>query len=330
MPRPFRIAVTQINFDAGTVRYLEERGCEVMLAELPPIGDRDLDHDTLLRILQGADGWIVGHGRATRALMEALPGLKVIARRGVGYERVDWRAARDLGKTVCIAAGGNNDAVADHTLALMLAVGHLLRPAQAALESGDWKIRTGHSLYGKTVGIVGLGRIGRSLVARLQGFAPRILAVSRSRDAGYAAANGITYCDLDRLLAESDYVSLHAPLSDDTRFLIGADQIARMKPGAILVNTARGGLVDDRALLEALRRGHLFGAGLDTFASEADPSFAPVTEALVALPNVVATPHAAASSQEGLVRTNRVAADCVLSALQGGEFAPGTVITSPR
>lgn len=329
--RRFRVVVTQNFFDPDTVAYLVAAGCTVVQAELPNgTADRNLDHDTLVSLLDGADGWIVGHAHVTRELLVALPGLQVISRRGVGYDRVDWRAAQDLGRVVCIAAGGNDASVADHTLAMMLAVGHCFRQSQANMIAGDWKIQTGHDLFQKTVGIVGLGRIGKSLVQRLRGFDTKILVANPDQDTAFAAEHGIEYCDLDRLLRDSDYVSLHAPLTPDTRFMIDAAALAKMKPSAILVNAARGGLVDDRALLNTLQAGHLFGAGLDTFVSEGDPDYLPVTKALLELPNVVATPHAGASTQEGLIRTNRVAAHCVVAALTGTPIAEACVIADGR
>lgn len=329
--KPHRVVVTQNFFDDDTRQYLEDAGCEVIQAELPPgSADRNMDHDALAALLAGADGWIVGHALVTRALMEALPDLKIISRRGVGYERVDCQAAEELGKVVCIAAGGNDASVADHTLAMMLAVGHRFRQSQANMIDGNWKILSGRDLYCKTVGIVGLGRIGKSLVQRLRGFETRILVATRTQDPAYAAASGVEYCTLDRLLRESDYVSLHAPLTEATRFLIDANALAAMKEDAILVNAARGGLVDDRALLEALQRGHLFGAALDTFVSEGDAAYQPVTEALLRLPNVVATPHAGASTKEGLIRTNRVAAECVVAVLSGGPLNRDCVVADGR
>ena len=328
---PYRVVVTQRFFDQATVDYLEGAGCEVVQAELPPgQADGNLSHDELVSILQGAAGWIVGHARVTHALLAALPDLRVVSRRGVGYERVDLDAARELGKVVCIAAGGNDASVADHTIALMLAVGHRFRETQNNMVGGNWSILMGSDLYRKTVGIVGLGRIGRSLVQRLSGFEARVLVVETHRDGEYARQTGIEYVALDTLLRESDYVSLHAPLTSDTRFLMNAGTIARMKPGAFLVNAARGGLVDDRALLDALVSGHLGGAGLDTFVSESDPDYKPVSDALLALPNVVATPHAAASTREGLDRTNMVAARCVVAVLGGGDPAPACVVADGR
>ncbi|MDT7836298.1 phosphoglycerate dehydrogenase [Aquabacterium sp. OR-4] len=329
--KPRTVVVTQRFFDEETIAYLQAQRCEVRLAELPPgKADGELAEDTLAQVLAQADGWIVGHARVTRALLERLPGLKVIARRGVGYERVDTAAVADLGKVATIAAGGNDASVADHALALMLAVQHRLRESQMQMNAGSWAILTGADLYRKTVGIVGLGRIGRSVVQRLQGFEARILAVSQQQDATWARQHNVTYVDMAQLLAHSDVVTLHAPLTPATRLLIDAQALARMKPTAVLINTARGGLVDDAALLAALQSGAIAGAGLDVFLSESDPAHAGTTQALIALPNVVATPHSGASTHEGLGRTNRIAAQCVVAVLDGGQVPAGCVIADGR
>lgn len=329
--RSRRVVVTQRFFDAETRAWLESQGCEVIIADLPPgKGDGDFTPDELKALLAGAGGWIVGHARVTRDLLAALPMLEVISRRGVGYERVDLEAARDLGKVVAIAAGGNDASVADHTIALMLAVGRRFRESQARMQAGDWTILTGSDLYRKTVGVVGAGRIGRSVVQRLAGFEAEILVHTSRPDEAWAARTGVAFAGMDELLARSDYLTLHAPLTPATRFLIDKRAMAAMKPGAIVINAARGGLVDDEALLEALKSGHLGGAGLDTFMSESDPDWRPVTEALLALPNVVATPHAAASSREGLERTNQVAARSVVAVFDDGQPAPGCVVADGR
>jgi D-3-phosphoglycerate dehydrogenase len=328
---PRTVVVTQRFFDEGTISYLASHGCEVRLAELPPgKADGELTEDTLVQMLEAADGWIVGHARVTRELLRRLPGLQVIARRGVGYERVDTAAVTALGKVAAIAAGGNDACVADHALALMLALNHRLRESQLQMSAGSWAILTGADLYQKTVGIVGLGRIGRGVVQRLKGFEAQVLAVTEHRDEAWARAHGVVYVSLDELLARSDVVSLHAPLTPETRLLIGAEALARMKPTAVLVNTARGGLVDDAALLAALKAGRIAGAGLDVFLSESDPAYVDVTRALIALPNVIATPHSGASTREGLVRTNRIAAQCVVAVLAGHDLPPGCVIADDR
>ena len=326
-----RVVVTQRLFDEAATAYLEASGCQVVVADLPPgKGDGDFSQAELETLLAGAAGWIVGHARVTRPLLAALPDLQVVSRRGVGYERVDLDAARELGKVVAIAAGGNDASVADHTIALMLALGRRFRESQARMQAGDWSILMGSDLYRKTVGVIGAGRIGRSVVQRLRGFEAQVLVHAPRRDEAWAADAGADYVDLPELLARADYVTLHAPLTEATRFLIDAAALAAMKPGAILINTARGGLVDDRALLAALTEGRLAGAGLDTFMSENDRDWRPVTDALLALPNVVASPHAAASSREGLDRTNIVAAQSVVAVLNGADPAPGRVVADGR
>ncbi|QDX27345.1 hydroxyacid dehydrogenase [Sphingomonas suaedae] len=325
-----RVVVTQRFFDDATIAYLEANGCEVVVADLPPgMADGGLDHDALVETVRGAAGWIVGHARVTRELMTALPELQVISRRGVGYERVDLEAARDLGRVVCIAVGGNDATVADHAVALMLAVGHRFRETQERMIAGDFAILTGNDLFEKAVGIVGMGRIGRSLARRLQGFDCRILASTRA-GLSDAAPPGVEWVDLDTLVRESDYISIHAPLTDETRFLFDATRIAQMKRSAYLINTARGGLVDDRALLHALRNGVIAGAGLDVYVSESDPAMQEVTEALIRLPNVVATPHSGASTHEGLARTNMAAARSVVAVLDGRDPQPECVVADGR
>lgn len=313
-----RVVVTQRFFDDATIDYLRSHGCEVVIADLPAgQADGGLSQETLLAALDGADGWIVGHANVTHSLLQALPRLQVISRRGVGYERVDTAAVKALGRVATIAVGGNDACVADHALALMLGVGHRLRESQLQMNGGSWTIVLGTDLYQKTVGIVGLGRIGRGVVQRLKGFEARVLVYSPMRDEAYARSTGVEFVSLEQLLEQSDYLSLHAPLTTETGMLIDAAALARMKPTACLINTARGGLVDDRALLEALKLGRLAGAGLDVFLSESDPAYKPVTDELIAMPNVIASPHSGASTHEGLARTNLIAARNVMAVLEG-------------
>jgi D-3-phosphoglycerate dehydrogenase len=188
----------------------------------------------------------------------------------------------------------------------------------------------GTDLYRKTVGVVGLGRVGRSVVKRLAAFETRILVCAPRRDERIASAHGLEYADLATLLRESDYLTLHAPLTAETRFMIREETLRHMKPSAFLINTARGGLVEDRHLLAALEGKSLAGAGLDTFTSESDPAYKDVTLALAALPNVVVQPHSGASTREGLDRTNLVAAQCVVAVLNGTALPPGCVVADGR
>ncbi|ADG11427.1 hydroxyacid dehydrogenase [Caulobacter segnis] len=331
MPRSRKVVVTQRFFDDSTQAYLRANGCEVEIASLPEgKADGDLSHEALVELLAGAGGWIVGHARVTRQLLEALPDLQIVSRRGVGFERVDLEAARALGRVVTIAAGGNDASVADHVIGLMLAVARRFRESQQRMIDGDWSILMGSDLCEKTVGVVGLGRIGKSVVRRLAGFDCKVLVHTNRPDPDYALATGVEFVDLPDLLARSDYVTLHAPLTPRTRFMIDERAIQGMKASAILINTARGGLVEDQHLLSALREGRLAGAGLDVFVSESDPSYGAVSQALLGQPNVVCTPHAGASSREGLNRTNLIAARSVVAVLDGDNPPPECVVADGR
>ena len=229
--------------------------------------------------------------RADAALMDAAPELRLIQKIGVGLNTIDLDAARARGIAVCNLPGTNSRAVAEHALLLMLAALRRLPVFDAAVRAGtgwsmDPAIQDGIGELGRrTVGLVGFGEIPRALAPVLAALGCRILYTARHE----RADAGATFMPLDDLLAEADVVSLHIPLTAETTNLIDSARLARMKPGAVLVNTARGGLVDQVALTEALRSGHLRAAGLDVFVDEpADPS-----DPLFALSNVVVTPHSA-------------------------------------
>lgn len=326
-----KVVVTQRFFDDATMSYLRQNDCDVTLAELPAgKADGDVPAEVLREWLQGAAGWIVGHARVTRDLLVALPELKIVSRRGVGYERVDVTAIHELGRVATIAAGGNDATVADQAVGMMLALGRRFREGQAGIMRGSWAIPLGTDLYRKTVGVIGLGRIGRSVVKRLAAFECRILVHAPRQDAELAARLGFEYTDLDALLSQSDYVTLHAPLTPQTRFLIRKETMRLMKPTAFIVNTARGGLVEDRDLLHALENNQLAGAGLDVFMSESDPSYQHVTQELASRPNVIAQPHSGASTREGLDRTNMIAARCVVAVLNGMDPPSECVVADGR
>jgi D-3-phosphoglycerate dehydrogenase len=323
-----KIVITQRFFDAMATEFLQRHGCEVVIADLAPgQADGDLNEQHLADLLADADAWIVGHANITASLLSRLPRLQVIARRGVGYERVDTAAVKAAGKVATIAIGGNDASVADHTVALMLAVCRQLKQCQKGLSANDWSIPLGGDLYRETVGIVGLGRIGRGVLQRLSGFEVKPLIHTSSPDSAQAEGSVV---DLETLLRESDFVTLHAPLNPQTRGLIDDRALNLMKRSAVLINTARGGLVRDADLLRALTEKRLAGAGLDVFESESDPAMMPVTEQLIQLPNVVVTPHVGASTVEGLNRTNLIAAQCAVAVLEGRSPPSHCVIADGR
>ncbi|WP_334597829.1 phosphoglycerate dehydrogenase [Pseudomonas alvandae] len=322
------VVVTQRFFDSTAADFLDHHGCNVVVADLPPgQADGDLSESQLIGLLADADAWIVGHANITASLLSRLPRLQVIARRGVGYERVDTAAVEAAGKVATIAIGGNDASVADHTVALMLAVCRQLKQCQKGLSANDWSIPLGGDLYRKTVGIVGLGRIGRGVLQRLSGFEVKPLIHTSRPDSAQAEGSVV---DLETLLRESDFVTLHAPLNPETQGMIDERALNWMKPSAVLINTARGGLVRDAELLKALTEKRLAGAGLDVFESESNPALSPVTEQLIQLPNVVVTPHVGASTVEGLNRTNLIAAQCVVAVLEGRSPPGHCVIADGR
>jgi D-3-phosphoglycerate dehydrogenase / 2-oxoglutarate reductase len=280
------------------------------------------DRSALLPALAEADALLVRS--ATRVDAEALaaaPRLQVVARAGVGLDNVDVRAATQAGVMVVNAPTSNIVSAAELAVALMLAAARHVSPAHEALKRGEWRRSryTGTELYEKTVGIVGLGRIGVLVAQRLSAFGMRVIAYDPYVQAGRAAQMGVRLVDLDTLLAESDFMSVHLPKTAETVGLIGAEQLARVKPTLVLVNAARGGIVDESALHAALKEGRVAGAGLDVFARE------PCTDSpLFELENVVATPHLGASTEEAQEKAGIAVARSVRLALSG-ELVPDAV-----
>ena len=251
---------------------------------------------TLLSELANADALVVRSAtKATAALLEKAPKLRVIGRAGVGVDNVDVEAATRRGILVMNTPGGNSISVAEHTLALMLGLARAVPQASASTQSGKWEKSafSGTELRGKTLGLVGLGRIGTAVAQRARGLEMKVLAFDPYVTPAAAREVDVELVPLDDLLRQSDVVSLHTSLSAATEKIIDAAAIAKMKKGARLINCARGELIDEAALAEALKSGHLAGAGLDTFAKEP-----PKNSPLIGLPNLIATPHIAGSTAE--------------------------------
>ncbi|MBI3837312.1 MAG: phosphoglycerate dehydrogenase [Planctomycetia bacterium] len=256
-----------------------------------------LSEEDCLEALQGCVAVIAGSEPYTDRVLAGLPQLRIISRNGVGYDRVDVPAATRRGVAVTITPEGNHQAVAEHAMALLLAVARTV--AQNAIDTrrGLWRRRSvSIPLRGRTLGIVGLGRIGRSVAVRAEAFGVRLLAYEKFPDVPFVEAHKIDLVDLNTLLAQSDFVTLHTPMTAETRGMINRHTLARMKPGSLLINTARGGLVNEPDLVEALKAGHLAGAGLDVLVTE-PPS---PTHPLLALDNVIVTPHVSALDSQAI------------------------------
>ncbi|MFO7171734.1 MAG: phosphoglycerate dehydrogenase [Bacillota bacterium] len=274
---------------------IAEKGLAI-LREVAEVDLRRLTPAELVEAIPAYDALIVrSETRVTGEVLRRGARLKVVGRAGVGVDNIDVATATELGIAVVNVPGGNTISAAEHTFALMLALVRNLPQAMAALQAGRWERQAfqGVELHGKTLGIIGLGRIGYEVAIRARAFGMRVLAYDPYVSPARAEAIGVRLVDLPELLRESDIVSIHAAKTPETARLIGAREIEMMKPGARIVNCARGGMVDEEALYEALRTGRLAGAALDVFSTE------PVTDhPLFRLPNVVVTPHLAASTRE--------------------------------
>jgi len=280
------------------------------------------DRAELLPAIADVDAVLVRS--ATKVDEEALAAarrLKVVARAGVGLDNVDVRTATQNGVMVVNAPTSNIVSAAELAVALMLAAARHVAPASAALRKGEWKRSryTGIELYEKTVGIVGLGRIGVLVAQRLSAFGMKVIAYDPYVQAGRAAQMGVRLVSLEELLEQSDFMSVHLPKTPETVGLIGEEELTRVRPNLVLVNAARGGIVDEHALYAAVKEGRVAAAGLDVFASE------PCTDSpLFELENVVATPHLGASTEEAQEKAGIAVAKSVRLALSG-ELVPDAV-----
>ncbi|MGB6430721.1 MAG: NAD(P)-dependent oxidoreductase, partial [Candidatus Acidiferrales bacterium] len=266
--------------------------------------------------LPTADALVVRSAtRVTSAVLERAPKLRVVGRAGVGVDNVDLDAATRRGVLVMNTPGGNAPSVAEHTLALMLSLARKIPALNAAMHAGRWEKSKGQGteLRGKTLGLIGLGRVGAEVARRARSLEMRVLACDPFLTENAAREAGVVLVQLDQLLAESDFLSLHTALVPETERMINAANLAKTKRGAYLVNTARGELVDEAALADALRSGQLAGAGLDVFAVEP-----PKDSPLVGLANLIATPHVAGSTAEAQEEVGTLIAQQVRDFLADG------------
>lgn len=264
-------------------------------------------------LLPGIDGYIAGLDRIDRAALEHADRVKVIARYGVGVDCVDLQAAKEKNIVVTNTPGANSASVAELALGLMLALARQIPEAAAATRQGQFPRLPGVSLVNKTVGILGLGAIGKQFVLRLAGFNCRILAYDPYPDVDFAKEHAVEFTSLNDLLSRADFISLHLPLLPTTSAMVDAAFLSKMKRGAFLVNTARGELVDEGALADALETGHLRGAALDVLAQEPPHP----THPLLRLPQVIATPHIGAQTDEATNLMGWTALKDCLAVLQG-------------
>jgi len=294
---------------------LEEVG-QAILRSSTDLDDRTgISPEELLQIIENYDAMIVrSRTKVTGQLLDSASRLKVIGRAGVGVDNIDLEAAKAHGVTVVNAPTSTSLAVAELTLGLMLALAREIPRADAGMKNGDWlkKQLKGAELFGKTLGIVGIGRIGQEVAKRASIFGMHILGYDPLIPEDEIRQRGSEPVELDNLYSNSNYISLHLPLTDETRSMVDGQAFARMKRGVRIVCAARGGIIDEPALLVALESGQVAGAALDVFASEP-----PGATGLVMHPKVIATPHVGAQTAEAQSRASEDIANEVLAALNG-------------
>ncbi len=314
------IAVTRIIPEAGLAPLRAAGDLRLWPGDLPPDGQQ------LAELLRGCDGALtMVTDRIDAALLDAAPGLRVVSTFAVGYDNIDVAAATARGVAVCNTPGVLTESTADAAFSLLLAAARRIPEGIAYVRGGEWlawspMVLLGHDIHGATIGIVGMGRIGRAVARRARGFGMRIIYHNRRRDEEAERDLGATYAELDALLREADFVTLHVALNAETRGLIGARELALMGRDTILINAARGPVVDTDALVAALRDGQIAGAALDV----TDPEPLPAAHPLVGLPNAIVVPHTASSTIATRDKMAAMAAQNLLAVLGG--IAPPSIV----
>lgn len=307
----YKVLVTPRSFRSTPGEHwqrLKEAGVEVI--ESP--SNKPLREKEIIKMVKDVDGMIVGLDEVTRHVIEQAKSLRIIAKYGAGLDNIDLETASKLGITVTYTPGVNAPSVADLALGLILALARHIVIHHTKLTEGALDRRRGREISGKTLGIIGLGGIGKEVVKRALGFDMRILAHDPYPDEDFIKDHGVELCTLERVLVESDVVSLHCPLTYETEGIIGREELKLMKEDAFLINTARKDLVDEDALYKTLRDGKIKGAAFDTFETDAD-----LKSPLLELENFIGSPHAGAATYESIQRMADMAAREVIRALEG-------------
>lgn len=292
-------------------------GLEIFRREknLNPVVKTKLSVDALKKEIADADACVVRSGtRLTREIIEVSQKLKVIGRAGVGLDNVDVEAASKKGIVVMNTPGGNTISAAEHTFSLLMALARNIPQADVSTKKGEWERKkfTGVQLLEKTLGVVGLGRIGTEVAKRAQSFGMKVIAYDPFLSAEKALQIGVELMPMDALLSRADFLTLHMPLSADSKYMIGGEELKKMKKGVRIINCARGGLIDETALAQAIESGHIAGAALDVFENEP-----PKNSRLLSLAHVIATPHLGASTEEAQIAVSVDVAQSIVDFLLG-------------
>lgn len=306
-----KIVIVDTDFEDSDqeVRMAREAGVDIALFN-------DRSPQAIIEHAADADGVITSYGQFPASVFEALPNLKVVSRTGIGYDSIDVEAATRNGTAVCVVPGYGTEVVSDHAITLALCVLRRLNEVDADMRAGVWdytRRRPFGQVHGRTFGVVGMGAIGRACARKAAGLGFRVICFSRSLVPGRRTPEGYKQVSYEDLLAQSDVVSFHTALTPETHHLLDAEHLALMKPDAVVVNTARGAIIDTVALADALREGRLWGAGIDVFEDEpVDPG-----HPLLSAPHTVLSPHVAYWSEESGEELRRRATQAALDVVLG-------------
>lgn len=285
---------------------------------------KPLTADELAPMIGEFDGMIAGLDEINKTVISRARNLKVISRYGSGYDRVDIEAAKKAGIYVTNTPGANSTSVAELTIGLAIAAARSIPSANAETKKGGWPRLKGITLQGKVFGLIGLGNIAKEVALRLKAFDCKIVTHHPNRNPEFEKEHNVEYCTLDELLARSDFVSLHVPVTSETSGMVNMEFLGRMKKGSVLINTSRGKLVDEGALYESLKSGHLRAAALDAFSTEPPEADNP----LLSLPGVIVTPHMGAGTDTAASEMGRMAMKDCIAVLKGKK--PEHIVVGPE
>lgn len=275
---------------------------------------RQMTEEEILKVIGDVDAVVCGTERYTEHVLEAAKSLKVLSKHGVGVDNIDLEAARKRGIAVCNTPGANAQAVAETAVGLIIDVLRKIPQAHMSVVTGAWKRPEGHLVNGKTIGIIGMGNIGKTIIRCIEGFGGSFMAYDPFFDAEFAKAHNVRQSTIDEILENADVISLHVPSTEQTRRMINKDTLSKMKRDAVLINTARGDLIDEKDLYDALRNGVIGGAGLDVLDEE--PC---LSSPLFELDNIVITPHLAGNTAETTTQMGKRAISNAMAVLKGEE-----------
>ncbi len=299
------------NRNSDAVKLLEQFADEIVFNPY----DHPLTEEEIIPLLEGVDGYIAGLDYITGEVIKKAPDtLKVISRYGVGFERVDTKTAGEKGIIVTNTPGANSESVADMAIGLMIAVSRRIAFLDSQVKAGKWPRTSGKEIFKKTMGILGLGAIGKAVALRAKGFSMDILAYDPYFDENFAREHNIKKCTLEEVISGSDFISLHLPVTESTLNIIDENSINSMKDGVVIINTSRGGLINEQAAYNALKSGKIAGLGLDAFEKE-PPGISPLFE----FENVIATPHAGAHTAEAVDKMALMSVQNAIDVLSGKE-----------